>query len=56
MTGEGSAVPPWLTENLPFTNALQWASQGDGRAATVAAIWAVGVVGLACVLFIRRDA
>ena len=56
VTGEQASRAGWLTENLPFTNALQWASQGDGRAATVAVIWAAGVVGLACVLFIRRDA
>ena len=56
VTGDGVSRAPWLTENLPFTNALQWASQGDGRAATVAALWALGVVGLACLLFIRRDA
>lgn len=56
VTGEPVSRAAWLTENLPFTNALMWASQGDGRAAVVAGIWAVGVVGLACLLFIRRDA
>ena len=42
VTGDGVSRAPWLTENLPFTNALQWASQGDGRAATVAGMWAAG--------------
>jgi ABC-type transport system involved in multi-copper enzyme maturation permease subunit len=55
-TGEEVSRAPLLTENLPFTNALQWAFEGGGRAATVAVVWAVGVLGLACALFIRRDA
>ncbi len=55
-TGDGVSRAPWLTENLPFTNALEWAAQGDARAAVVAAIWAAVVIGLACFLFVRRDA
>jgi hypothetical protein len=56
VTGEATSRAPWLTENLPFTNALSWASDGDGRAAVVALLWALVVVGLAGLLFIRRDA
>jgi ABC-type transport system involved in multi-copper enzyme maturation permease subunit len=55
-TGEEVSRAPLLTDNLPFTNALEWAAEGGGRAAMVAVSWAAGVVGLACVLFIRRDA
>ncbi len=56
VTGEGVSRAAWLTENLPFTNALAWSAQGDGRAAIVAVVWAVVVVGVAGVLFLRRDA
>ncbi len=55
-TGEMGSRAPWLTENLPFSNAFTWASEGDGRAAVVAAVWALVVVGAACTLFVRRDA
>ncbi len=55
-TDELGSRAAWLTENLPFTNALVWASEGDARAAVVAIIWALVVVGLAGALFVRRDA
>ncbi len=55
-TGEVSSRAGWLTENLPFSNAMEWASEGSGRAGVVAVIWVVGVVGLAGTLFVRRDA
>ncbi len=56
VTGDSVSRAAWLTENLPFFNALSWAAEGDGRAAAVAAIWALAVVGLAGALFVRRDA
>lgn len=56
VTGDPSSRAAWLTENLPFTNALMWAGEGDARAASVAVVWAIAVVGIAGVLFLRRDA
>ncbi len=56
VTGDAVSRAAWLTENLPFTNVLAWAAEGDGRPAAVAVIWAVALVGLAGVLFVRRDA
>lgn len=55
-TGAQGSRAPWLTQNLPFTNALAWAAEADGRAAAVALAWVLLVVGSAWALFLRRDA
>ncbi len=55
-TGTQGSRAPWLTQNLPFTNALGWAADADGRAAVVVLAWVLVVVGAAWTLFLRRDA
>lgn len=54
----GLVGPKWsgISYLTPFSNAMAWASSGNGKAGAIAGFWSFLVVGSALWAFLKRDA
>lgn len=51
----GSRIP-WLADATPFVSAIDWTNTGAADEGLTALAWVAVLLGLAAVLFVRRDA